>query len=92
LREVATQVIDFAPLTVSLAGGSEDTKTLPSQRPDVPAAVLANGQLVAATAGDWQFTPVPGAGSARRVFGDVDWICASDERDALRCVRRQPRY
>jgi hypothetical protein len=55
--------------------------------PEAPCVVHEDGRLLCGLGRDWKLAPVPGAGTARRVFGGYDWICALDDGGTARCVR-----
>ncbi len=83
---VASSVVDFAP-NAAAPGADPGDPRKGSENPEVPCAVQQDGRLLCGLARGWTLSPVPSAGSTRRVFGGSDWICAVDDKSTTRCVR-----
>jgi hypothetical protein len=83
---VMSGVVDFAPHTAAPGATPADPQK-GSRNPEIPCAVHEDGRLLCALARDWTLSPVPGAGTTKRVFGAYNWICAIDDEGIARCVR-----
>ena len=86
MTTVASGIVDLAPRTAA-PGATPPDPQKGSENPEIPCAVHQDGRLLCGLARDWNLTPVPGAGTTRRVFGEHDWICAVDDDGTTRCVR-----
>jgi hypothetical protein len=88
-EEVAASIVHMAPNVAAPGAAKPKDSDMPSLQPEVPCAVRRDGVLLCGLDRSWRLVPVPGAGTARSVFGGSDWICAGDDAGTVRCIQQK---
>lgn len=78
LTEVATGVVDFAPVAAPSGAAANQ---------EIACAAMREGPIRCDLDGSWTLKPVPGTAVATRVFGGTDWFCAEDAQGVVRCIQ-----